>query len=159
MAMNTSEISDVSTIEQTHTGQTGTHTLLAKIAPVSVVVVVKALTLVVVLAGYYVLAFFSAVQVVPLIMNFVKSGTGVTLDMPLETVLSFWIVPALFLVALFFVLLLVTMRALWRFRARLVDGVTHWARGRETDMGMTVRTPHTSPFGAKRIRKTSTPAA
>ncbi|MCI4659588.1 hypothetical protein [Cryobacterium zhongshanensis] len=133
--------------------------LFARMTPVSLLLATKTVTLVLVLAGYYVLAFFAAVRVVPMTMGFVKSGTGVTLDMPLETVLSVWIVPALFLVALIFVLVLIAMRALWRLRARVVAGVAHWARGREADMGMTVRPPHTSPLGAKNIRKTSTSAA
>lgn len=123
MAKNTSE---------TGAPQTTIRALRGKVAPISIVVAAKAFSLVAVLAGYYVLAFFAAVQVVPMTMNFVKSGTGVTLDMPLETVLSFWIVPALFLVALVFVLVLVVMRALWRFRNRVVASVSLWALGEAT---------------------------
>jgi hypothetical protein len=103
-----------------------TRSLWGKAAPKGVVLATKAATLVALLVIYYVIVFFAAIQVVPLIMGFVKSGTGVTLDMPLETVLSAWIVPALFLVALFFALVLVTIRALWRFRARVIRSVTHW---------------------------------
>lgn len=111
---------------------TKTRSLLGKAAPNSILLATKAATLVVLLVLDYLIVFFSAIQVVPLIMAFVMSGTGVTFDMPFETVLSAWIVPALFLVALFFALVLVTIRALWRLRARLVAVVTRWVRSEDT---------------------------
>lgn len=101
-------------------------------ASIGIVVATKAFTLVAMLVAYYVITFFAAIRVVPLTMGFVKSGSGVTLDMPIETVLSVWIVPALFLVGLVFVLLLVAMRALWRLRIRAVQSVSRWAFGEET---------------------------
>lgn len=118
-------------------GGTGNRSITArmlrgKAGPISIVLVTKTVTMVALLAVYYVIAFFAAIRVVPLVMGFVKSGTGVTLDMPVETVLSAWIVPALFLVALVFILVLVTMRALWRLRSRAVAAVSRWALGEET---------------------------
>lgn len=125
-----------------------------KAAPVLIVVATKAFTLLAMLVVYYLIAFFAAIRVVPLTMGFVKSGSGVTLDMPIETVLSVWIVPALFLVALVFALVLVTMRTLWRLRTRAVQAVSRWAFGEETD--------YAAPAGiaAKRIpNKTRTKTA
>jgi hypothetical protein len=105
--------------------------LQGKLGPVSIVAAVHAATLVAVLALFYLIIFFAAVQVVPLTMGFVKSGTGVTLDMPMETVISVWIVPALFLVALLFVLVLLTMRAIWRLRVGVITRVSRWAFGED----------------------------
>jgi hypothetical protein len=105
--------------------------LRGKLGPVTVVAAVHAATMVAVLALFYVIAFFTSVQVVPLTMGFVKSGTGVTLDMPMETVISVWIVPALFLVALLFVLMVLTMRAIWRLRVVVVTRVSLWAFGED----------------------------
>ena len=125
--------------------------LRGKVVPISIVIATKASTLVAVLVAYYVLAFFAAVQVVPLTMGFVKSGSGVTLDMPLETVLSVWIVPALFLVALVFVLLLVMMRSLWRMRVRVVVSVALWALGEED--GVEARTDKMALLHTKKITR------
>jgi hypothetical protein len=134
----------------TDTRQGKSRLLRGKVAPIGVVVATKALSLVLVLVLYYVIAFFAAVRVVPLTMGFVKSGTGVTLDMPLETVLSVWIVPALFLVALIFALVLVTLRAIWRLRIRVVTAVSRWA------LGVEPAATETSRLGAKSIRKRNT---
>jgi len=134
-------------------------TLKGTVAPIAIVTMVKTLTLAAVAASYYVLAFFASVQVVPLTMGFVKAGTGVTLDMPLETVLSVWVVPALFLVALVFVLVLVVMRALWRLRTRVVAAVSLWALGEEPTveikaghLSLNKRSPHMTR-GARTVAK------
>lgn len=105
--------------------------LRGKASRVGVVLGTKATSLVLLLVIYYMLVFFAAIQLVPLTMGFVKAGSRVTMSMPIETVVSLWIVPALFLVALEFVLVLVAIRALWRARRRLVDTVAGWAFGRE----------------------------
>ena len=129
--------------------------LRGKLGPVSIVAAVQAASLVTVLALYYVIAFFAAVQVVPLTMGFVKSGTGVTLDMPMETVISLWIVPALFLVALILVVVLITMRAIWRLRTRVTTRVARWAFGEESGE------PTSRPVGRPHVRtgKTSSSKA
>lgn len=127
--------------------------LRGKTGPVSLVLATKAVTLAAVLGLYYVIVLFSAVQVVPLVMGFVKSGTGVTLDMPIETVLSVWVVPALFLVALVYALVIVTIRSLWRLRKRTINRVALWALGSAADA---------MPLDTKSIRKqnhTTTKAA
>jgi hypothetical protein len=129
--------------------------LRGKLGPVTVVAAVHAATMVAVLALFYVIAFFTAVQVVPLTMGFVKSGTGVTLDMPMETVISVWIVPALFLVALLFVLVLLTMRAIWRLRVVVVTRVSRWAFG-EDDRS---RSLPAGPANARNRKTSSSKAA
>jgi hypothetical protein len=129
--------------------------LRGKVGPVAVVAAVHAATLVAVLALFYVIAFFAAVQVVPLTMGFVKSGTGVTLDMPMETVISVWIVPALFLVSLLFVLVLITMRAIWRLRVVVVTRVSRWAFGEDDAQA----TPLPAGPTPARNRKTSSSTA
>jgi hypothetical protein len=147
-------------LSATTNSPTKTRGLRGKAAPIGIVLATKAFTLVALLAVYYVIAFFTAVRVVPMVMGFVKSGTGVTLDMPVETVLSVWIVPALFLVALVFVLVLVAMRAIWRLRARVIIAVSRWALGEETDEE--TGTAVTAPLRTKRSRNqktTSTKAA
>jgi hypothetical protein len=137
----------------TGTPQRASRLLQGKVTPVLLVLAAKAFTLVAVLAIYYVIVFFAAVRVVPLTMGFVKSGSGVTLDMPLETVLSAWIAPALFLVALEFVLVLVTLRALWRLRTKGVAAVSRWALGVETAKAETVQA---MPLTSKSARKQNT---
>ncbi len=100
--------------------------------------------------AYYVIAFFSAVQLVPLTMGFVKSGTGVTMDMPVETVVAVWIAPSLFLIALLFALVLVTMRALYRGRKRVITRIAEWA-------GLADTTPAPAFVGRARLAaKTAT---
>jgi membrane glycosyltransferase len=108
--------------------------LRGKAAPLGIVLAAKTAALLATLVIFYVLAFFVAIQVVPLTMGFVKAGSGVTLDMPIETVLSVWIAPALFLIALELVATLVAMRAVWRLRRRATDAVSAWALGRETSV-------------------------
>jgi len=108
--------------------------LRGKAAPLGIVLAAKTAALLATLVIFYVLAFFVAIQVVPLTMGFVKAGSGVTLDMPIETVLSVWIAPALFLIALELVATLVAMRAVWRLRRRATDAVSAWALGRETSL-------------------------
>jgi len=108
--------------------------LRGKAAPLAIVLAAKTAALLATLVIFYVLAFFVAIQVVPLTMGFVKAGSGVTLDMPIETVLSVWIAPALFLIALELVATLVAMRAVWRLRRRATDAVSAWALGRETSL-------------------------
>lgn len=124
--------------------------LRGKLAPVSIVIATKAVTMVALLVVFYVIAFFAAVKVVPMTMNIIKAGTGVTLDMPIETVVSFWVVPALFLVALVFVLVLVTMRAVWRLRSRVVIAVSRWAFGVTPE---TAQAGQTAPLRTKSVRK------
>ncbi|ROR75971.1 hypothetical protein SAMN06295974_3884 [Plantibacter flavus] len=135
--------------------------LKGKAVPIGVVLLTRTVTLVGLIFAYYVLAFFSAVQIVPMTMGFVKAGTGVTLDMPVETVLSAWIVPALFLVGLLFAFVLFLMRGLWRLRKRAVQAVSRWALG-EAPPAMGEAPP---AMGAAELRpksprtKTSTKAA
>jgi len=142
-------------VSATADNRTVPRVLRGKLGPVSIVAAVQAASLVTVLALYYVIAFFAAVQVVPLTMGFVKSGTGVTLDMPMETVISLWIVPALFLVALIFVVVLITMRAIWRLRTRVTTRVARWAFGEESGE------PTSRPVGRPHVRtgKTSSSKA
>lgn len=137
----------------TNAAESGRGTLRApesKAVSVGIVAATKAGTLVALVVLYYVIAFFAAIRVVPLTMGVVKSGSGVTLDMPLETVIAVWIVPALFLVALVFTLVLVTMRALWRLRVRAVTAVSRWAFGEETE-----RTPSAAVSGLMRTKTTT----
>jgi Mg2+/Co2+ transporter CorB len=136
-------------LDATKTSSFASRLLKKKAGPMGVVIATKALTLVALIASYYIIAFVTAIQIVPLTMGFVKSGTGVTLDMPLELVLSLWIVPALFLVGLVFVLAVVTMRALWRLRARVVTAASQWALGEEPREKTTV-----VRFGAKTMHRT-----
>lgn len=105
--------------------------LKGKVAPTSIMLLWQTVGLIAVGFLYYVIAFFFAVQVVPLTMGFVKAGTGVTLDMPLETVLSAWIVPALFLVGLLFVAVLLVMRGIWRLRIRANAALSAFLFGTE----------------------------
>jgi len=105
--------------------------LKGKVAPVTIVLVTKAASLTLTGGAFYVLAFFFAIQVVPLTMGFVKAGSGVTMDMPIETILSVWIVPGLFLVALIFALVLLIMRTILRWRTAAVKAVARWALGIE----------------------------
>ena len=91
-----------------------------RVGSTAAVLAVKTLTLGVVLFAYYVLAFYTAIQVVPTVFSFVRAGTGLTMDMGFDTIIAVWLAPSLFLVALLFVLLLIVMRGLWRLRSRVV---------------------------------------
>lgn len=75
----------------------------------------------------YVLVFFAAVRLVPLTMGFVKDGTGVTMDMPVETVLAVWIAPSLFLIAVLFALVIHLLRSAWALRRRTIQRVAAWS--------------------------------
>lgn len=105
-----------------------------KVAPITMVIVTKAATFVAVLVAFYIIAFFSAVRVVPMVMGFVKDGTGVTMNHPVETVLAVWIAPSLFLIALLFGFVFVVMRKIWHLRTRIVNRVSTWALGHETQI-------------------------
>ena len=100
--------------------------LKGRIGPTAAVLTVKTLTLGAVLFAHYVLAFYTAIQVVPTVFGFVKAGTGLTMDMGIDTIIAAWIAPSLFLVALLFVLVLTAMRSLWRLRSRVVVAFKAW---------------------------------
>lgn len=102
-----------------------------KIGPASVVVAVRFGSLLIASAAVYLVAFFSAVRLVPSIMAFVASGSGVSADMPLQTLIAAWIAPSLFLIALLFALVLVVVRGLWRMRRAAIALVSRWALGGE----------------------------
>ena len=102
-----------------------------KIGPAATVLVAQAASLLAVIVVFYIVAFFAAVRVVPMVMGFVKDGTGVTMDMPVETVLSAWIAPSLFLLALVFALVLFVLRAVWKLRTTAITALSAWAFGRE----------------------------
>jgi len=121
MAKNTSSRGDAGTGR----GPSG------KALPATIVIATKSVTLGLTAFAYYVIAFFAAVRVVPTIMAFVASGSGVTADMQLQTLIAAWIAPSLFLIALLFALVLVTFRAIWRGRRRVVADVSAWALGLE----------------------------
>jgi hypothetical protein len=134
-------------------------TLKAKLGPASLVIGAQVVSLAVTLGLYYVIVFFAAVQVVPLTMGFVKSGTGVELDMALETIISLWIVPALFLVALVFALVLFTIKSIWRLRRRLLAAVSLWALGSATDVAEVSATTSLPRVAAARVRSTTSTKA
>lgn len=102
-----------------------------KIGPAATVLVAQAASLLAVIVVFYIVAFFAAVRVVPMVMGFVKDGTGITMDMPVETVLSAWIAPSLFLLALVFALVLFVLRAVWKLRTTAITALSAWAFGRE----------------------------
>lgn len=129
--------------KNTKNKRTGLRAPSGRVAPVALVLATKMATLVGVLVAYYVIAFFSAVRVVPMIMGFVKDGTGVSMGMPVETVLAVWIAPSLFLIALLFGLVFMMMRKLWHLRRRFVDRVSAWALGRETGLAPATPIPET----------------
>lgn len=124
-----------------------------KVAPVSIVLATRVTSMVVLFIAYYVIAFFAAVRLVPTVMGFVKAGSGVTMNMPVETVVAVWIAPSLFLLALLFALVLVVMRKLWRLRRSLVTVVSGWALGREEATVTPIA--EASPSGVKRTRTRS----
>lgn len=101
-----------------------------RIVPHVLVIATKAFTLLGVIFAIYVLAFFSAVRIVPMIMGFVKDGTGVQMEMSIDTVLAVWVAPSLFLIALLFAFVFTIIRKLWHLRTALVARVTTWAHGR-----------------------------
>lgn len=103
-----------------------------KVGAASAVVIAQAASLLAVIVVFYIIAFFVAVRVVPITMGFVKDGTGVTLDMPVETVVAVWIAPSLFLLGLLFWLVVVVMRSIWKLRTALMSTVKSWAFGRES---------------------------
>lgn len=100
--------------------------LTSRAGSTAAVIAVKTLTLGAVLFAYYVLTFYTAIQVVPTIFGFVKAGTGLTMDMGFDTIIAVWIAPSLFLVALLFVAVLLAMRGLWRLRSRAVTAFMAW---------------------------------
>lgn len=92
-------------------------------------VATKAAVTAVTLFLIFLLVTFAAAQVIPLVFGFVLSASGVSLDMPIETVLSFWIAPSLFLLGLLFVAALHIIKMLWRLRGNVINRVTSWAAG------------------------------
>lgn len=103
----------------------------SKAATAAIVLAVQAVSLAALIFVFYVIAFFAAVRVVPLTLGFIKDGSGVTMDMSVETVVAGWIAPALFLLALLFGLVWVVMRKLWQLRRDLIWRVRTWAYGSE----------------------------
>lgn len=92
----------------------------SKVAPTTISLIAKLVTLVVVSLFDYVLVTVAAVQGVPMIMAFVQSGTGMTMDMSLEVVLGVWLLPALFFIGMLFALVLAIIRGVWRLRKRIL---------------------------------------
>jgi hypothetical protein len=129
--------------------------LRGKVRPVVAVLATKTASLVALLLVYYVVVFFLAIRVVPLVFGFVKSGSGVTMDMPFETILSVWIAPSVFLLATLFAVMLIACRALWRARRRLVESVSAWAFGREEGVAHAVAPANLSTARARRTRKSA----
>lgn len=125
--------------------------LRSRLKPIGLVLFTKTASLVVFLVACYIIVFFSAIRVVPVILGFVKDGSGITMSMPVETILSVWIAPSLFLIAILFALVIVVIRKLWRLRRRLIEQVSGWAFGRETDVAAPV-----SLKAASSRRKTKT---
>lgn len=115
-----------------------------KIGPVAIVLLAKSASLVGVIFAFYFIAFFAAVRLVPITMGFVKDGTGVTMDLPFETVIAAWIAPSVFLIAFIFTLCLVLMRFIWRGRQKVVARVQGWALGKEEAAAADTRTNNRS---------------
>ena len=128
----------------------------SKIGPAGAVIAAKAVSLLVVFVLFYVLAIFSAVTVVPHIMGFVMAGTGVTMDLPLQTVIAAWLAPSLFLIALFFTLVLIAMRTIWRTRRSLIARLDAWALERSGANVIVISGSASKPTTAALSRKTKT---
>lgn len=134
---------------------TGTHPIRRKAGPLATVLAVKTASLVVFVFAVYIIAMFLAVRVVPLVMGFVKAGTGVTESTPWDTTLMVWIGPSVVLIALITVGTVYLVRWLWKLRTRVVDRVAGWAFGREPrESTASVREPSRSK--AVRAAKTKT---
>lgn len=103
------------------------------VGPAAIVIGTKVVTMTLLVLAFYFIAFFSAVRLVPLIMSFVLGGSGVTMDMPVETILAVWIAPSLFLIALLFTLALLTMRGMWRLRRTIITAVSRRVSPSTTD--------------------------
>lgn len=134
------------------TSGTRTTGLRSKLKPVGLVLFTKTASLFLFLVVCYVIVFFSAIRVVPLILGFVKAGSGITMSMPVETILSVWIAPSLFLIAILFALVVVLIAKLWRLRRRLIEQVSGWAFGRENK----VVAPVSLKAASSRRKKTQT---
>lgn len=100
-----------------------------RVAPVTLVAAVKALSAIAVFAFAYLLAFAAAIRGVPLVFSFVASGTGVTNEAPMGVIVGFWFAPAAFLSGLVFVGVLALIRWAWRLRGRLSARFQAWALG------------------------------
>lgn len=105
--------------------------LRSKVGPVALVLAAKAATLVAFILAALVIIMFSTVRVIPLSVGFVKSVMGVSMDMPVETVIAAWIAPSIFVLAIVFTVVLIALRALWKLRRRGIEVVSGWALGRE----------------------------
>lgn len=122
--------------KKTGSEETGTprhRPLGGKVGPVGLVLLTKTASLFLVIVAYYVIVMFCAVRVVPLLMGFVLNGSGVTMDLPVETIVAVWIVPSLFLVGMLFGLALTAMKALWHVRRRLIETVSRRLLGTQDE--------------------------
>ena len=81
----------------------------------------------------YVLAFFAAVRVVPMVMGFVGTGTGLSPDMTLIQLISLWIAPSVFLIGLVFVAVLAAIRGAWRSSGKALRRFEGWVLGAPAD--------------------------
>lgn len=104
----------------------------SKVAPATILLIARSLTLALVAVFDYILVTVVAVQGVPTIMAFVQNGSGVTMDMPLEVVLGVWILPALVFIGALFALMLTIFRAAWRLRKKLLTKLSSALSGADT---------------------------
>lgn len=115
----------------TNSSRNAHRTPSGRVVPVLAVLAAKAVSLLAVVFAYYFIAFFVAVRIVPVTMGFVKDGTGVTMNMPVDTILAVWVAPSLFLIALIFAGTFVAMRKIWHLRTNLLARLTTWVSLRE----------------------------
>jgi hypothetical protein len=74
----------------------------------------------------YLLVLFTAVNVLPNIAALIQQGTGVTVEMRIDTVIAGWLIPVLFIVAAVLVGEIFLMRRLWRFAAGRLKALGGW---------------------------------
>lgn len=112
-----------------------------RIAAATLVVLARTATLIAVIVFAYLLAFFAAVRMVPMIMSFVATGTGVTSEAGFVAMVSLWLMPSVFLIGLVFVGVLALARLVWRMRRKALTRVEDWALGREAEGAKDQATP------------------
>ncbi len=91
--------------------------------PVTLMILIKTLTLMGVGLVAYLLAVACAVSVIPVISIIVADTVGITENMAPITTILFWVLPVVFLSAVLFVAYLLAVRATWRLRKRLVNAL------------------------------------
>lgn len=104
-----------------------------RVTGVALVAMARAARVVGVAVLVYVLAFFAAVRVVPMVMGFVGTGTGLSPDMTLIQLISLWIAPSVFLIGLVFAAVLAAIRGAWRSSGKVLRRFEDWVLGVPAD--------------------------